>query len=277
MPKLSQKCQTLFCHRPLTEYVQNATVWALMDKATLQKGLAALGLVEKEAKVYLAALEMGAASAQEIATRAVVNRPTTYIMLESLAKRGLVSEFVRGKRRAFRAAPPKKLQQIISDYRREVDSKENALTGILSGLETLAQNGPPTTAVRLFAADEAAAEIRQDFLATAPGETWELAAWDEVAGRPIRCLTELPAERQRELHLLCALPASAKLRAIGLPRGLTRRVTTDNGQAGVVVYGDKVALTSQNGQFAGIIIHDSGLAAVLRLMLQAMWKQGQEL
>ena len=44
---------------------------------TLDKELQKIGLSEKEAKVYLAALELGQASVQNIARKAEVNRATT--------------------------------------------------------------------------------------------------------------------------------------------------------------------------------------------------------
>ena len=51
----------------------------------LKKELEHLGLSDKEAKVYLAALEMGPSPVQDISHKAHVNRATTYVMIESLA------------------------------------------------------------------------------------------------------------------------------------------------------------------------------------------------
>ena len=48
-----------------------------------------IGLTEKEAKVYLAALELGEKAVQVIAQKAGVNRATTYFILESLIEKGL--------------------------------------------------------------------------------------------------------------------------------------------------------------------------------------------
>ena len=43
----------------------------------LTKELMNIGFTDKEAKVYVGALELGAASAQQSAAKASVNRPTT--------------------------------------------------------------------------------------------------------------------------------------------------------------------------------------------------------
>ena len=50
------------------------------------KELQDIGLSEKEARVYLAALEIGRATADQLAKHAKIVRPTTYVQLQSLMK-----------------------------------------------------------------------------------------------------------------------------------------------------------------------------------------------
>ena len=69
-----------------------------------------LGLNEKEAKVYLAALELGKSSVQNIAKKADVNRATTYVVIEALIKRGLMSSANENKKQYFIAEAPEKLK-----------------------------------------------------------------------------------------------------------------------------------------------------------------------
>ena len=59
----------------------------------LKNGLKELGFSEKESEVYLAMLELGPAAVQDIAKKAGVNRSTTYVMIESLKRRGLISTY----------------------------------------------------------------------------------------------------------------------------------------------------------------------------------------
>ncbi|MBI3251348.1 MAG: TrmB family transcriptional regulator, partial [Candidatus Andersenbacteria bacterium] len=56
-----------------------------------------LGLKDKEAAVYLAALQLGPSPVQNIARRANVVRATTYVILEDLQKKGLVTHYKEGK------------------------------------------------------------------------------------------------------------------------------------------------------------------------------------
>ena len=73
-----------------------------------------LGFSKNGAKVYLATLEVGLASAQDIARAAGVRRTTTYSVLAELVDRGVIGQSkVHGKLR-FLAQPPEKLLALVA-------------------------------------------------------------------------------------------------------------------------------------------------------------------
>lgn len=86
-----------------------------------------LGLAEKEALVYLSALELGPAPVQDISHKAKVNRATTYVMIESLSVRGLMSTFVKGKKRYYSAESPDRLLSILNVQKLELEEKQSEL------------------------------------------------------------------------------------------------------------------------------------------------------
>jgi len=75
----------------------------------LSEVLVKIGLNEKEAKVYLALLELGPATAYRIAPKAGIKRSIAYVVLENLQTKGLVSVVPQGERRLFVADDPGKL------------------------------------------------------------------------------------------------------------------------------------------------------------------------
>src|SRR5688572_25102021 len=89
----------------------------------LAKELEKIGLSENEAKVYLAGLELGSSTAQMIAAKATVSRPTTYIMIESLIKRGLMSSFQKGKKRMFVSGKPRQLLYILEQQKKAIENQ----------------------------------------------------------------------------------------------------------------------------------------------------------
>jgi len=81
-------------------------------KALLRE-LEKLGLSDKEAAVYLASLELGPSPVQVISRKAEVNRATTYVMIEVLLQKGLMSTFDKGKKTMYTAEKPERLHRIV--------------------------------------------------------------------------------------------------------------------------------------------------------------------
>lgn len=102
-------------------------------KGELQK----LGLSEKEARVYLAGLALGATPVQRIAERADVNRATTYVIIESLKKRGLFSSGKNGKKSLFSANHPHSLIAFIEREIALLHEKKEMLAGLVPQLQAV--------------------------------------------------------------------------------------------------------------------------------------------
>lgn len=82
----------------------------------MRERLAALGIEDKEQRFYLAALELGEASVNEVALRAGVSRTSGYDLLERLESRGLLRQTgsVRGVRHIVAEDP----NVLIRDFER---------------------------------------------------------------------------------------------------------------------------------------------------------------
>src|SRR3989344_3806476 len=70
------------------------------------ESLESLGLNEKEAKVYMALLQLGRASAYSVSEKSGLKKPTTYVILGELVKKGLVSKVPRMRKQLFVAKSP---------------------------------------------------------------------------------------------------------------------------------------------------------------------------
>ena len=67
----------------------------------LEIELQRVGLDERQAKVYLAALELGPSPVQKIAQRAGIPRATVYLVLNDLQGKGLITTYDEGKKTFF--------------------------------------------------------------------------------------------------------------------------------------------------------------------------------
>ncbi len=92
-----------------------------------------IGLSAIEAKIYLAALELGQASPMRLAEKARVKRPTLYKVLPNLFDKGLLAETKAGKRRLLVAEDP---ESYLDKKRGELIQFEQTLPELRSLLNT---------------------------------------------------------------------------------------------------------------------------------------------
>lgn len=97
-----------------------------------------VGLREREAKVYLAALELGSSTAQQIAVKTGIQRGSAYAAIGILKKRGMMYESTKGKKQYFNAEKPTQLLQLIQDEKKRLQKREEELKASLPMLEALA-------------------------------------------------------------------------------------------------------------------------------------------
>lgn len=111
-----------------------------------------LGLEEKEAKVYLACLDLKEATAFDISQKSNIKRSTTYFVLENLVQKGLV--FVRKTKKAtfFGASSPKKL---ITQHKH----KEKILQNLVPTLSLAYNSSNNAPRVQIYEGDEGMRQI----------------------------------------------------------------------------------------------------------------------
>jgi sugar-specific transcriptional regulator TrmB len=122
-----------------------------------------IGLHEKEASVYLALLELGTASVQGIAQKAGIKRPTTYLILDDLQARGLVSEIPQSKKVLYKAESPEFLSG-------EMRRKDELLKRFLPEMMALYNVQKDKPRVQLFPGREGVRQIYQKTFEA--GEVW---------------------------------------------------------------------------------------------------------
>jgi sugar-specific transcriptional regulator TrmB len=81
----------------------------------LQQALLALNFSDKEARVYLALLDLGKGTASQIARRAGLNRSTTYVILDILASKNLVNMLGKEPKQEYTAESPQKILEYLKN------------------------------------------------------------------------------------------------------------------------------------------------------------------
>lgn len=123
----------------------------------IKETLLSVGLNEKEAETYLANLELGKDTAYNIAQKSGIKRPTTYVILESLLKKGLVNTIKSSRAVYFEPVHPKK---ILDDFQQ----KENRFRKILPELKGIYEAQPFKPKVQLLEGAQGMSNIYQEII-----------------------------------------------------------------------------------------------------------------
>ncbi|PKL36983.1 hypothetical protein CVV38_03810 [Candidatus Peregrinibacteria bacterium HGW-Peregrinibacteria-1] len=91
----------------------------------LIKILIPLGLNDKQAKVYLAAVSLGDCLISELAKKSNINRITTYDIVEKLEDKKIIKTYTRKRMKYVSAITP---QTLLDNYRNYLEDLENSLS-----------------------------------------------------------------------------------------------------------------------------------------------------
>lgn len=125
-----------------------------------------LGFTQNQIDVYLAALELGLASAQDIAKKASIKRTTAYSVLDSLIQRGFVGKTEQEGKTRYLVEPPEKLLFIVSNL-------ESQLKNLLPELQAVYNAKRTKPKIVFFEGKGAIRNVYDDTLREKPPEILE--------------------------------------------------------------------------------------------------------
>ncbi|HLG94356.1 MAG TPA: helix-turn-helix domain-containing protein [candidate division Zixibacteria bacterium] len=233
------------------------------------------GLAEKEAKVYLALLSLGTASVYSVALKAGIKRATTYLVLDSLRQRGLVSVVPHVRKTQYSASNP---EVLLDDLR----AKEEMVAQYLPSLKSILLAPKEEPQVRLYQGEEGIKDIYQeiyesdgvDFFGTVKG-TFPFGPEGikqfvrEISARqiPVRDLLTKSKENQMFAQELRHV-SNYQIRFAREGKGFS----TDS-----ALFGDKVAFFSFAPQIFVAVIKSSQIVTSVRSLYELAWESAQPL
>lgn len=229
-----------------------------------------LGFEDKEARIYLALLELGEAGILAIAEKSGVNRASIYYIIEKMKKRGTVTHVEKRGKEVYRAIKP---TLILAQQKKHVKDLESALPEF-QGLLNKTGKRP---GVRFFEGIEAVKAIYADTL---------LATTDILNYANSREVRDHWPEYDREY---VARRAAKKifLRGIAPDDEYGRRVREEDGQYfrntrlidpqrlnfgnEIKIYDNKIAMMSFAGEVFGVIVESKDMADTQRAIFEMAW------
>lgn len=243
----------------------------------LENEIKKLGLSDKEAKVYLGILELSQAPATEIAAHSGINRATTYIILEELRKKGLISTFEKSKKTIFAAEPPERLSNLFELEKKRLEENFSDLKKIIPDLEKLYEVRGERPKVRFFEGKEGIASIREDILKTKTNYFYEFLPLDEIR----RFFSPKSGNHQEKMMkklskvLRKTIYTTKKGKIFPEKSGkqdFNKFLSGEKFATEIAIYGKKAAFVAYKTKPIGIIIEDETISDTMKIIFELIWR-----
>lgn len=247
----------------------------------LELELQHIGLSGREAKVYLAALELGPSPVQKIAQRAGIPRATVYLVLDDLKSKGFVTTYDEGKKTFFVAESPEKLGDLIDRREDELKKQRAAINDLIPELLSRGQFSPNERSVVKFYEGSNALKslIRDNFKHVSNGEALGIFSHDDAEGilkKMNISWDDVSDWRKRK---------KVKRRAIYTYRreAPAKDYYDKNAKyipykefpctADITITGNRVAFAPYNEPIRAIAIEDEATAKTMRAIFEVLWQR----
>ncbi|MAF34904.1 hypothetical protein CMO91_03595 [Candidatus Woesearchaeota archaeon] len=243
-----------------------------MDTTTLEQ----LGLSKREAKAYLALLELGTSTVGSIVKKTGIPSSKIYEVLDRLMEKSLVSYVTIKHTKHFQAAEP---EQIIHYY----DERKAQFLEILPGLKEKSKQAEDRQTVELYEGKQAVFNsiynlVRQakkgdEYLSFSFGEEHE----DPDINRFYANLTWRRVEQGLKMRVLSNDPPRHILFRYGkdIVRRIKVRFTKFVYPQGIVIVGNKLVVVNWKDKPTTIVITSHTITAQFRQFFYELYKQAK--
>ncbi|MFZ2192656.1 MAG: helix-turn-helix domain-containing protein [Candidatus Moraniibacteriota bacterium] len=238
-------------------------------KKELQKALSSLGINEKQTSLYLACLELGSASIQELAQKSGIKRTSIYNFLKDQKFKELFSEIEESGKVLLVPQNPKML---VEKARKNLEEIKFALPELMS-IFNLPSEKPR---VRFYQGEEGIKTAYQDLLLE--GKTvYGFSDYEKMFESMQHFdMWRIPKERvKRNIKFFCIAkngPMGQEVKRKDKEElRETKLVENIQFETEINIYGNKVSLISFREPFACVIIEDPAISQTLKSVWQSWW------
>jgi predicted transcriptional regulator len=233
---------------------------------------------EKQAKVYLACLELGNAKIPSIAKKAELKRTTVYGLVDELVALGMLSYSTKGKTKLIRAQEPKALLEML-------DNKKQALEKALPGLQELFGTAHIRPQLQFFEGREGVRRVYEDTLTCKEKKIYQIVKVQDFMAFPGGDFSRDYIRRRaaKGIEAFALHPKSGDVYDTTYGQESkeflrhVRYLPPDVFHASMImIYDDKVAMISTRQENFGCILQSKEFSATLRALFDFMWNLGSK-
>jgi len=235
-----------------------------------------LGLSDNETRVYLAALELGQATVQELGKKSGVKRTTVYTAVDGLKEKGAISQIKKGAKTLLMAESPEVLAQMAE--RRAQMFKES-----LPELKSIYNAAGIKPRVRFYEGREGYLAVYENILKEKPKELLAIASYEDfkkhVDERYEEVWTVKRIKQGTFLRWLDFKTPSVRVMAVEGKKGLREIRFLPKEFAftsSMFIYNDKIVIMS-GGQkeFMAVVIENSEFCQMFKQFFEMLWQKSK--
>jgi len=230
-----------------------------------------IGIEEKQAKIYLACLELGATSVKEMAKKAGVKRTTIYDIIDEMVDSGLIKTTTKGKKKKFIASEPDELRAILR-------KREAIFEQIMPQLGLINNSGSIKPKVWFYEGVEGLKKVYDDTLEHGDLIMYQWASNDIFDAIETDWLFDYVRRRVKsKIQALCIATNSPEIRDFQMKdKKQLRKIRIVPKEQfpfkiELDIYGDRVAMISGREKF-GVIIESKSIASTLKMIFKLCWE-----
>ncbi len=241
-----------------------------------EKYLQELGLSDKEASVYISLLQVDNDSVLDLSKKTKINRTTIYPVLESLAKKGLISEAQVDKKIRYHAEPPERLETYVERQKTMLQEHSNRLKDVIPQLKSIQRETGEKPMVKYFEGRQGAISSLEEFYNSIGKGGTAYLIYPKDAIKNI--FNEKEIEKYRSIRLkreikTKVISTSSKNDIISDSTG--NRIQIDGEKypitSDIAIYEDKVRVTILGKSLAAFSIKSQDLADTLRSLFDLVF------
>ena len=246
-----------------------------------------IGFTEKEAKIYMHLIRLGPQPVSTLAEKAEINRTTTYDIITTLTKKGLISSIKKGSVTYFKALDPKNLLNYLErekiEHTKKLEKQQKEIETLLPALISLENPESTKPKVSFYEGEKGLRQAYEDTL-TSSETILAYANVEEMHKGLPNFFPEYYQRRAKEkkIHIQAVFPDNK----ISLERH--KKDKSENRESLLIpaklydfspeinVYDDKVLYASWREKMA-IIIKSKEIADFHKKMFKLCWAQAKKI
>lgn len=232
-----------------------------------------LGLTDNEAKVYLAGLELGQATIQELGRKSGVKRTTVYSVVEGLKEKGLLSQTKKGKKTLLVFENPDGLLDLSL-------RRHQALKEALPEIKSIYNISTKKPKLKFYEGREGYLAVYENILKEKPKELLAVSSYNDFLKHVDWSYERQWTERRINLGI--------RLRWLDFKTSVIEKLAKEGARALreirylpknfhftsiMFLYNNKMLLLSgQQKEFSAVLIEDSEFCQMFKQLFEVLWQ-----